>query len=172
MQQFKDEKDLILFYQKHKRQLISFINRQIGDYQIAEELVQDVFLDFFDNLTGFRGESSVETYLFAIARHKTIDYIRKKKIKQILFSTLPLKFIEKATSFVFDDELEKKALATKIEKVLNRLPNDYAVIIRLKYIDGEKIRSIAQKLSLSLKATESLLFRARQAFIKVFQSLP
>jgi len=52
------------------------------------------------------------------------------------------------------------------------LPNDYQFVLRLKYIEGERVNNIAKKLSLGFKATESLLFRARKAFIKVFETLP
>ncbi|PIY69365.1 hypothetical protein COY90_01020, partial [Candidatus Roizmanbacteria bacterium CG_4_10_14_0_8_um_filter_39_9] len=109
-----------------------------------------------------------KTYLFTIARHKIIDYIRKKKMKKVLFSALPQVVVEKAASVLFDDELSKSELSEKIRQTIKSLPNDYRVVLRLKYIEGYKVRDIAQKLSLSFKSTESILFRARAAFIKVF----
>ena len=67
--------------------------------------MQDSFVAFFEKLRDFRGQSSLKTYLFSIARNKTIDYIRKKKIKKVLFSALPSQFVESIAFVLFDDEI-------------------------------------------------------------------
>ncbi len=168
----KDEKALLTIYRLYKKPIHNFIYRKLKDYHTAEEITQDVFLDFIEALRDFHFQSSLKTFLFSIARNKTIDFIRKKKLKKILFSALPPYFIEGLKTIFIDDELEKKELSRKIKKTLETLPNDYRFVLRLKYMDGEKVNSIAEKLSLGFKATESLLFRARKAFIKIFQALP
>lgn len=164
----RDEKALHRLFDIYQKQLYRFVYRQLGDSNKAQEVTQDIFFDFIEKLRDFRGESSIKTFLFSIARYKVIDVIRKKKIKHILFSAIPTPIIEGLTAIFFDEEIEKKELVQKIEKVFSKLPNDYALILRLKYIDGTKIKAIAKKFSLSFKATESLLFRARHAFIKQF----
>lgn len=168
----KDEKALFLIYKTYKKIICNFIYRKLNDYQLAEEITQDVFLDAIDALRDFNFHSSLKTFLFSIARNKTIDVIRKKKIKKILFSALPVYFIESLKTIFIDDEIEQKELSEKIKQTLTSLPNDYQFVLRLKYFEDEKVESIAEKLALGLKATESLLYRARRAFIKVFQSLP
>jgi len=167
----RDNKALIDFYKCYQMRVFYYINKQISDKAVCEEITQDVFLDFIEEIRDFRGQSSIKTFLFTIARNKTIDYIRKKKFKKILFSAIPSYIIEKASAIFLDDDLEKKELADKIKSVLARLPNDYQIILRLKYIDEERVRMIARKMSLTFKATESLLFRARRAFIKVFKTI-
>ena len=168
----KKERAVIGFYKKNYPLVFNFINRSLKDQKTAEELTQDTFLDFLEEIRDFRFQSSVKTFLLTIARNKTVDYIRKKKIKKILFSALPSFVIEKASAIFLNDDLEKRELTERIKSVFKRLPNDYKLILRLKYIDGEKVKKIAEKLSLSFKATESLLFRARKTFVKIFQTLP
>lgn len=168
----KDQKTLLEFYRKYQKPVFNFIFRQTKDYHISEELTQDVFIDFLEALRDFRYQSTLKTFLFSIAKNKTIDWIRKKKIKKIIFSALPSYIVEGLKVVFIDEEIEKKVLARKIKKVFAVLPNDYRFILRQKYIDGEKVNEIAKKLRLRFKATESLLFRARQAFIKVFKTLP
>ena len=68
------------------------------------------------------------------------------------------------------DTLDQKYLEKKIERILKDLPNDYALVIRLKYKEGYKVAEIARKIRLSTKATESLLFRARKAFIVTYEA--
>ena len=168
----KDEKVLIAFYRRFNRSVFNFVFRQLGDKHLAEEVTQDIFLDFIESLRDFHGQCSLKTYLFTIARNKVVDVIRKKKIKKILFSSLPNYVVEGLKLIFMEEEIEKKELTSKIKKVFKKLPNDYRLVLRLKYIEGEKVKTIAQKLSLGFKATESLIFRARKAFIKIFRSLP
>lgn len=168
----RDEKALRSFYRQCEKPLHAYIYRKISSHHVAEEIVQDVMFDFMEHLRDFRGDSSLKTFLFSIARNKTVDYIRKKKIKKILFSALPSYIVEGLTTVMFDDGLEKKELSSKIKHILEKLPNDYRVILRLKYMEGERVGSIAEKMSMNFKATESLLFRARRAFIKLFKKNP
>ncbi len=164
----QNEKILAKFYKKYHSSLFRFVHRRITDVGAAEELVQDVLFDFIESVRSFRGSSSIKTYLFSIARNKVIDHFRKKQVKQILFSALPSGIVETVAT-VFNEDLEKKELEQRIQRTLKTLPNDYAVILRLKYIEGAKVIRIAELFCLSLKATESLLFRARKAFTKAFR---
>jgi len=168
----RDQKTLLEFYQKYQKPVLNFIYRQTKDYHLSEELTQDVFIDFIEALRDFRYQSSLKTFIFSIAKNKTIDWIRKKKIKKIIFSALPSYIVEGLKVVFIDEEIEKKDLAKKIKKVFEILPNDYRLILRQKYIDGTKVDEIAKRLQLGFKATESLLFRARQAFIKAFKTIP
>lgn len=166
----KDEKALFFFYNSYKNQIFKFINRKINDTGLSEEITQDVFLDFIEALRDFHFQCTLKTYIFSIAKNKTIDVIRKKKIKKLLFSSLPSYLIESIKTVLIDDEIEKKEISDKIKKTFNKLPNDYRLVLRLKYIEGEKVKRISKKMSLKFKATESLIFRARKAFIEVFKA--
>lgn len=165
-----DQKIVNSFYRNNFQIIFRFINRKINDPQLCEELTQDVFIDFFESLRDFRFQSSLKTFLFSIAKYKVIDSIRKKKIKRILFSALPSYVVEGLKTILIDDEIEKKELQSKIATVFSHLPNDYQLVLRLKYQEGEKVQSIAQKLALKFKATESLIFRARKAFIRIYKN--
>ena len=168
----KNEQAIINFYQNNKKSLLNFILSQIRNKEDAEEVLQDTFLGFLESLRDFREQCSLKTFLFSIAKRKIIDKIRKKGIKKFLFSKLPQYFVNNLSPVFFEEELEKEELKRKIEKVFQRLPNDYRLVLRLKYIEGKKVRNIARKLSMRFKATESLIFRARKAFVKIFNRLP
>ena len=79
----KDVKTLLDFYRQYQRPVFNFIFRQTKDQFLSEELTQDVFLEFIEALRDFRYQASLKTFLFSIAKNKTIDWIRKKKIKKI-----------------------------------------------------------------------------------------
>lgn len=166
----RDEKSLFALYKTYHNPLRNFIFRKLNDHQLAEEIAHDVFLEFIESLRDFRYQCSLKTFLFTIARNKSIDYIRKKKIKKILFSALPSFVVEGLSAVLPDDTLEKKVVEEKIEDTLHTLPREYQIILRLKYIENKSVEYIAANLVKTFKSTESLLFRARQAFIKIYRS--
>ena len=166
----RDELALHRFYKQYHGQIFGFVYKRIQKKHIAEEITQDIFIQFLEGLRDFRFESSVKTFLFAIARNKTIDYMRKKKLKQILFSHLPPFVVEGFSHFVVEDELDRKELRKTLENTMDSLPHDYRLILRLKYIEEKSVQEIAQKLVRTFKSTESLLYRARKAFIDLYRS--
>lgn len=163
----KDEKALREFYDIHRIPLTQYLMRTLS-IQDAEEVLQDAFIAFVESLRNFQGRSSLKTFLYSIAKRKAIDKLRRKKFKRVLFSYFPDYVVDSLAKVFLKDTLDKKHLAQKIERVLEDLPNEYAQVLRLKYIEGYKVTDIAVKIQLSFKATESLLFRARKAFIKVY----
>jgi len=164
----KDERAMLRLYRKYQPSVLRYVRSQINNYQTAEELTQDIFINFIEALRDFRYQSSIKTFLFSIARHKVVDQIRKRKIKDVFFSRLPSFIVESLKIVFIDEEIDKKELKEKIAKILDGLPNDYRLILRLKYVEGIKMKEISSKLRMNFKATESLLFRARKSFIKVF----
>jgi RNA polymerase sigma-70 factor (ECF subfamily) len=167
----KDEKSFFYFYKKHQKEVFFYLKKRISEKSTVEELTQDVFINFLEGLRDFHFQSSLKTFLMTIAKNKVIDYYRKKKIKSILFSKIPQFVIDSLSAFFLEEELEKKELQKKIERIFKKLPNDYIVVLRQKYIEGKKVAEIARFLKIGFKATESLLYRARQAFIKEYRLL-
>ena len=154
----RDEKALFEFYCLYKTSLSNFLSKQLDDRDDLEEVLQDSYLAFFEALRDFRGKSSLKTFLFAIAKRKAIDKLRKKKVKKVLFSRLPQRFVESMASILLDDEIDKRILAARIEKALSRLPNDYVKILRLKYWEDYKVAEISDKINMSLKRLKVCFF--------------
>jgi len=163
-----DKFALYFFYQTYHSKLLSFIKKRVKDKSDAEELLQDVFLSGLESLRDFSQKSSLYTYLCAIAKYKIIDYYRKKKITQLFFSHFPAlaKLVSKVLSP--DDKLIEKELKSEIFQTLKKLKPIYQKIILLKYQEEKTIAQIAKILKISLKSTESLLFRARKKFAKLY----
>ncbi len=166
-----DERALLSLYKTYHSPLFQFINRQIRDVGVAEELVQDVFMGVIEGIREGRNIESFSAYLYTIARYKTIDYIRRKKIKKILLSALPEGIVNGCASLLFSEKVKKDEIADMLERIFKHMPHEYALIIRLKYIDGYTVKKIAAHLAINFKAAESMLFRARQTFSHLYSEL-
>lgn len=62
-----------------RKPLFSYIYRLVAKQQDAEDLLQDVLVRVLQSLPGFRGDARFKTWLFGIATHTCLDYLRRKK---------------------------------------------------------------------------------------------
>jgi RNA polymerase sigma-70 factor, ECF subfamily len=159
------EKDWI---KKYTLPLFFYIHRKVDEKEDAWDLTQETLISASQSLPLYSGKSSFSAWLYGIARHEVADFYRKKKIKTILFSHMP--FLEELAGQAFgpEEEIIEKELKMRVKEVLRDLSEGYSIILRLKYIDGESVGQIAQKLGLSYKTVESRLTRARVAFQKAW----
>lgn len=83
-----DKDSFVYIVDLYKKQLVMFCYSYIKDLQEAEDISQEVFLKFYKNISKYRCESSLKTYLFHIARSTCIDFLRRKKLKEVLIQNL------------------------------------------------------------------------------------
>ena len=152
------------FYQKYYRGVAGFVRRKIDDEGIVEELTNDILWAAYESLPNFNNNCSEFSFVCSIAKHKIIDYYRKKKIKTVLFSASPIfeEIADKALSP--ERDVLKGELIDEINKTFDDLREGYGKILRLKYVEGWKINKIAEMTKLSVKAVESRLIRAKKMF--------
>ena len=163
-----DDRAITELYWRYIPKLRRFFKSRIKSEKDAEEVAHDTFLSVLDALPRFDNRSRLSTWIMAIAKHELVDFYRRKKIKNILFSHFPL--LEQLVDQALGPQLalEEKQLKQRIVRTLKNLSEGYAEILRLKYIDGLSVTEIAEELSISYKAAESRLSRARLAFQQVF----
>lgn len=165
----RNEKSFRYFYEKTRDPLLNYLQKYL-DRDDAEEVLQDTYIAFIEGLRNFRGQSSLKTYIYSIGKRKAIDKLRRQKVRKILFSYLPESFVESLAKVFLKDDVDKRFLAYRIEKIFKKLPHDYALILRLKYSEGYSVIEIAKQTNVSFKTAESLLYRARKAFIKAYNT--
>jgi RNA polymerase sigma factor (sigma-70 family) len=166
-----DKRTLSQFYRMYAPKLTHHISLKIHNPKDVEEVLQDTLFHFLESLRDFEGKSHIQTYVYAICNHKIIDYYRRKKIRQTVFSQIPqleALFVELTTP---EDELDSVLLKEKIITALASLMPQYRRILQSKYIDGMHMEEIAKQLAVTVKSVESRLFRARKAFVKAFISI-
>lgn len=80
----KAEKALEALYKTYDRRLRGFLTRQGFSYQEAEDALQDVFITVFTKANTYKGEGSVSSWLFSIARNAALQRLRKQNKEQSL----------------------------------------------------------------------------------------
>jgi RNA polymerase sigma-70 factor, ECF subfamily len=152
------------FYNKYYFGLRKFVSQKIDDEGVVDEIVNDTMLAAMNSKNTFNQKCSEFSWVCSIAKHKVIDYYRKKKIKTVLFSVSPV-FEEIADKALTPErDVLKNELKEEIKKTFREIKEGYKKLLRLKYIDGFKVNEIAKKTKLTPKAVESRLVRAKKQF--------
>lgn len=163
-----DQVAVVEFYHTYEKKILRYFQKKLPRNEDAQELMHDVFLEALDSLALFQGKSSLQTWLYSIAHNKVVDFYRKRKIASILLSQLP--FLQLIAHEMHEPEFqfEKNKVRDRIEKTFHKLSANYHRVLSLHYEGGLPVKQIALEMNMSFKATESLLFRARQDFIRKY----
>ena len=65
--------------ERYNLKIINFVNKMISDYDEAQNIAQEIFLKLYENLNKYKMEGSFKTFIFTIARNRTLNYIKKEK---------------------------------------------------------------------------------------------
>jgi len=156
------------FYREYSPRLRRYLTVKLPEEEV-EEILQDTFLSAFDSLSLYRGEASVSTWLISIARHEIADFYRKRYVREVVEKTSPL--FENMVSEILSPEFEweKKKIEKRFFDAYRGLNKQYQDVLSYKYELSMSVKEIAERMKLSFKATESLLFRARGAFREAYE---
>ena len=163
--QRKDRKATAEFVSRHADAIYRYVSaRLLPRADRIDDLVQEVFLAAWENLSEYRGASSLESWLVGIARHKVEDFYRAR-----LREPEPLEATEQKPSFLtrspdFDAVLDSELVRKKTWQVLAALPEKYRVVLLWRYWDKCSAREMAARTGKTEKAIERLLARARDEF--------
>jgi RNA polymerase sigma-70 factor (ECF subfamily) len=153
----------------HQRMVVQLGMNLLGDRDEALDLSQDVFLRVFRTIHGFRGQSSLRTWIYRIAvnlaRNRHRFWRRRHRADQVSLDQHEAAHGEllSGSELTPDRLLAQKELATRLQQALDRLPFDQRTAIVLREIDGLSYEEIGFSLGVAVGTVKSRLARARQA---------
>ena len=148
---------------------ISFV-RDTGD---AEDISQEVFIEIYRSIKKFKGESSLNTWIYRITVNKSLEFLRRKKAGKrfafftSLFSSEGSAVIEPVDFNHPGVALEDKEKAGVLFRSIDQLSENQRVAFVLYHLEELSYQEIAGTMKLSIAAVESLLFRARKNLRKL-----
>jgi len=144
---------------RYESQIASTIIGMLGKGPEAEDIGQEVFIRFFKAIPGFRGESSVGTYLTRIAINLSLNEIKRRKRRKNIF-------IEKEVSELINyiDENKPEVLEDKalINRAIQSLNPKFRSVLVLRLIDGYSTDEVAKILKIPMGTVLSRLSRAQE----------
>jgi RNA polymerase sigma-70 factor (ECF subfamily) len=172
-----NERDFSEIYREFYPKITHYLTRLVGEHE-AEDIAQLVFEKVNSNLTTFKSESKISTWIFKIATNTALDRLKSPSYKHTPSGPLgpiPLQKIENI-SLAFnktvspDRKVIRDEMSDCVREFVDKLPTDYRTIILLNELEGFTNQEIADILQISLEAAKIRLHRARARLKKELEN--
>lgn len=142
----------------------------------ADDITQEVFIQVYQSVSSFKGESKFSTWLYRVTVSKALDHEKKKKRKK-RFGFVQSLFggdgEEQVHAVEFNHpgvQLEKKEKAGELFNALKKLPDKQRIAFTLHKLEGQSYQEVAEIMNTTLYAVESLMSRAKTNLKKELNS--
>ncbi len=165
-----DEAAFAKLVEKYQKPVQAIVWRKIGDFHIAEEITQDVFLKAYQKLGSLKKPQSFASWLYVSASRRCLAWQRKKRLPTIPFDETKSTEDQDATySQYFIEENQRISEETQrdvVRTLLAKLPESERTVITLHYFSEMSSSEIGAFLGVSANTIRSRLRRAQQRLQK------
>ena len=170
-----NENTFRILVEKYKDRVYNTCLGLLHQHEDAEDIAQEVFIQVWNSISDFKGESTLTTWIYRIAVNKSLELIRyrnSKKRSAYFHSVTDPK--NKPDEVSADDSfmhpgiaLEQKEQAEALFKAIDKLAETQKVAFSLHKIEGLSYKQIAEIMETSLAAVEALMYRAKKNLRKL-----
>ncbi|MCR6097819.1 RNA polymerase sigma factor SigX [Salipaludibacillus agaradhaerens] len=155
-------------YQTYHHQLFQYLFYLVRNRETAEELVQEVYIKVLNSYETFEGKSSEKTWLYSIAKHVAIDWIRKQSRKKRRSEGKEYEWSEREFEIEDNEPLPEEIVVQKEEvqhiyKMLEKCSQDQQQVVLLRYIQSLSIAEAADILGWTESKVKTTQHRAIKA---------
>lgn len=157
-----DERALEIVFRAHYGSLAGFVQRYVQAPDVAEELVQDIFLKLWSRREQLTEIESLRTYLFRAVRNQALNWLRRRKLER-RWEEEHSEESEPVTAIAADDDASEQEITQAVRYAVDRLPPRCREIFLLSRDGGLTYNEIAKALDISVKTVETQMGRALKA---------
>ena len=134
--------------------------KYVKKLEVAEDIVQDSFVYMLINKVDYDFKYSFRTYIYTIAKSRTLNYLKNKSKVVSMEDVLTEKYYDEEINI--EEIYIKKEEREKIQKAIKKLKKDYQIVIYLYDFQGFKYREISEILNQSISKTKMMIHRAKK----------
>lgn len=136
--------------------LARFIRKRVSDEDIAADLLHDVYVKIHTHMDTLHDDDRLQAWIYQIARNTIYDHYRRQKPT-----------VEISDSLAASDDAEagddvSARLAESLHSMIDCLPEEYRVALRLTELEGISQQELANRMGLSLSGAKSRVQRGRK----------
>ena len=132
----------------YKERLYWHIRKIVINHEDANDVLQNTFIKVFENMSKFKGNSNIYTWMYRIATHESLNLLSKKSRK---FGISNEEWIEKqANELESDVYFDGDAIQLKLQKVIATLPEKQRLVFNMRYFEEMKYEKISEILETSV----------------------
>jgi RNA polymerase sigma-70 factor (ECF subfamily) len=140
-----------------------FFRRCGGRREVAADLTQETFVSAYQSLRRGVVVRSPLPWVVTIARRRLVDFLRRRETDRYDLASEQVEVMV-GPGWTSDAEV-------RLVDALDRLEDDHRLVLVLRYVDDLPVKEVAELLGRSVRATESLLVRARAALSQTYEAL-
>ena len=171
-----DQEAFELLVRRYNTPLFSFICRFLGDYDLACDVLQQVFLRFYTSLPKLGTGEPFKSWLFQVARNCCVDELRRKHRYAIHFSQLEVENSDGELTGLSDipdpgplpeEVVERHDLQILLQDAIQTLPPKFRSVVILRYASQMSFSEIGQVLSMPEATAKTYFHRAKVLLRKI-----
>ncbi|WP_423148326.1 RNA polymerase sigma-70 factor [Rubrolithibacter danxiaensis] len=166
-----DDQAFEQLFKTHFKALHSYAAVMLRDDDLAEEIVQNMFLKLWEKREQLNVQTSVKAYLYKCVHNDSLNYLKHQKIKAKYqdYATYSMNGNTEQAS----KNLELSELESRLGEALNELPQQCRTIFQMSRFEELKYKEIAERLDLSVKTVENQMGKALKILrLKLADFLP
>lgn len=163
----KSEVHFAELYRRYFQRIYNFVYTRMRNHAETEEVVQETFLAVFKSFENYRGQSSLLSWVYGIAKNTTNNSLRrtKKQSERIELADdedlIPRASIELAMP---DEQLDLHRFREQLSERLDTLATWQAEIFEMRHFENLSIPEISERTARSSDAVRSSLYRVKRMF--------
>ncbi|REL36395.1 RNA polymerase sigma factor [Thalassotalea euphylliae] len=143
---------------RYESGIYNYAYRMVNHPDDAMDLMQDIFIAVYRNLSTFRGDSPFKGWLFKIAHYRCIEYYRKKRPLQSI-DDVPEQ-VDESQDACLDTGLTQGQQSQALHQAMQRLAFNQKIMVEMKFFQQFTFEEIAQQLGISTNTAKSRLYSA------------
>lgn len=137
-------------FRKYYQMLCAFAISKLKDGEIAEEIVQEVFVKLWEKRQGL-DVGNIKSYLFSSVNNTILNNFKHQQVRREHASEM--KVVQ--SDSMEDSEVEYNELQLKLSALINQMPEARQRVFKLVKIEGKKYKEVAAELGISIKTVEN-----------------
>lgn len=160
---------------RHQQRILGLVNSILRRSEDVEDVVQQVFMKAYVSIKRFDQRAAFSTWLYKIALNECWDYLRKKKVRPLLYeSDLSEEQVSRLDGIAYSDRVpdtpdDRTAVKQLLEQLLEKLPEQDRQLLVLKEVEGFSVQELAEILNLNVNTVKVRLFRARGRIMETYR---
>ncbi len=140
-------------YRQYRSKLLAFIQQSVGDHELAEDILHDVFVKIVGHKHALREPAKLAAWLYQVTRNAIIDRFRSNRPHEELPQEIAADHTESTA---------EARLASFLRPMIEALPEIYREALILSDLEGLPLKQIAESKGISVSAVKSRVQRGRR----------
>lgn len=147
-----------MLFKEYFKALAVYAKKYLNDLDLAQDIVQEVFVKFYEQRNTMMVHTSLKALLYQSVRNRCLDHIRSQQTRSTHHENILT--MSKGADIDAVDFMEQVELEEKIHRSIADLPDQCQVIFKLSRLDGKRNQEIADELNLSKRTVETQISNA------------